>query len=140
MSLQSRTRDNALRDIIDGNENNDGVVGVNSASLLANGEEEVLIEAPVKECADARVDTGDLEGDKIADNGERDPGCGNKAVLGIAVDEDIEFIPGSGIGRNRLAGEEDFTQFAAIEVEARRGIFEDREGVAFSERGHVAAD
>lgn len=104
--------------------------------LFADGEEEVLAEAPVEEGAGAGVVVDDGEGGEIAGLGEGGGGGGDEAVLGVAVEEDVEGVVEAGTWGDFAAWEEDFAVGAAVEVEAGGGFAEDSEGIAGAEFSH----
>ena len=104
--------------------------------MLADGEQQILAEAPIQESAGARAVVHHLQGGEFADHDQRGGGGGDEAVLGIAVEEDVELVIQTGALRNLAAGQEDFAVRAAVEMKSGRGFAEDGEGIAFAEFCH----
>ena len=117
---------------VDEREVTDGKV----VGLFADGEEQVLAEAPVEEGAGAWVVVDHGEGGEFAGLGEGGGGGGDEAVLGVAVEEDVEGVVEAGAWGDFAAWEEDFSVGAAVEVEAGGGFAEDSEGIADAELSH----
>ena len=78
------------------------------------------------------MDFRDLQRGEIAHRSERlERGC-DESVLGIAIDENLKHIAGSGPFRNGIARQEDFAEFSAIEEQPGAGVFKDSESIDFS--------
>ena len=73
---------------------------------------------------------------EIANLGEGLEGCANEAVFGVAIEENLEFISGGGAFGDGVTGQEDFAQFAPIEIQTGAGVLQDGQAIEFSKDGH----
>jgi ABC-type thiamine transport system substrate-binding protein len=79
----------------------------------------------------------DLEAGKFPDHGFGNFSSGNQSVFGIAIDKYIEFLLGSEVRRDIASRQEDFPQFAAVQIEARLGCSHDGKDVSFTKDCHA---
>jgi len=136
VAFPSGTGDNALRFFIDVDEYDNDILGINPMRLLAIGEEEILRQAPVQKGSDGGMNAGHLKRGKFANDSPRNPGCCDEAVLGVAIQENVNAVPNLCAIWDRISREENFPQFASVEIQSRPGILQDRERIAFSKNGH----
>ena len=65
-------------------------------------------------------------------------GGGDEAILGVAIDKDVDLAAGTGAGRDEATGQENFAVTAAIEIKSRRSAAHDGQNVTLTEKSHVA--
>lgn len=114
----------------------DALAGAQGPGLFAEREKQILVEAPVEEHADARIDGNDSQRGEFADLGERLLRRRHQPVLGVAVDEDLDVAAHLGARGNEAAGEQDFAEGAAIEIKTRGRAAQDAKEIQFSEESH----
>jgi len=111
---------------------------VDRVGEFARGQEQIFFEAPVEEDADARVAADGAEEGELADLGVGRLGGGDDAVLGVAIDEDVDLVAREGAGRDVAAGEQDVAMRAAVEIESGHGGADDGKRVTLANERHVA--
>ena len=122
--------------LVDENIDDNALADLDLASLLADGQQEVLAQAPVEEGGPMRIDGDDLEGGEFADFSVGRFGGGHEAVFRIAVDEDVERLARNRSRRYIASGQQDLAEFAAVEVDPRRRRPDDKQFAAFTQSGH----
>ena len=83
------------------------------------------------------MDADDLHVAKLADHGVRLLGGGDEAVLGIAIDKDVELLLGREAGGDVAAGQQDFAKLAAVQVKTGTGFPDDGKQFAFAKDCHA---
>ena len=73
---------------------------------------------------------------EVANLGEGLEGCANEAVFGVAIEENLEFISGGGAFGDGVTRQEDFAQFAPVEIQTGAGVLQDGQAIEFSKDGH----
>ena len=115
MPFQASGGDDALGLVVDENIHDHRVADLHAPFLLGIRKKQIFSKSPFEEGSHARVDFRDLQRGEIADRSEWLERGGNESVLGIAIDENLQHIAGSGPFRNGIPRQEDFAEFATIE-------------------------
>ena len=139
MAPQPGAGDEAIALRIQHDVDNHGVADADATLLLGIGQQQVLGQAPVEEGAGAGMQVDDAQGGEIAGHGQRTLGGGDQAILGIAVDKDLEGRVRGRAGRHLAHGQQDLAMFTAVEVGPVRGTADHRQHVESAERGHGIA-
>ena len=108
---------------------------VHADFLLAEGDEQILRQAPVEERADAG-DRHAFQSTELAGHHLGRCERGDRAVLGIVVKEDIEGFADAATTGNFAVRQQDFPQLAAVEKEPEAFLVEDLEGRALADGCH----
>lgn len=115
----------------------DAIPGANGLALFPKRKEEVLGQAPIEKGADLAIHTDDGKEGKLTDHGLGRGGGGDKAILGITVEKDVNGVVGIEPGGRSLArGQENLTALSGIEVVAVNGFPRDGESVALADGDH----
>ncbi len=134
---QARAGDEATAFLIDEDVDEIGFAGFHPGFLFAEGDEEVFRQAPVEEGSGA----GDIEAfepGELAGHGFRLLERGDRPVIGIVVEEDIDEGADGPVGGHFTAGQEDFTEVSRVEIDAESGFAEDgKRGALADVGGHL---
>ncbi len=113
--FQASGGDDALGLVVDENINDHCVTDSHAPLLLRIRKKQIFSKPPVEERSHARVDFRDLQRGEIADRGKRLARGRDETVFGIAIDENLQHIAGTGAFRNGIPRQQDFSEFPAIQ-------------------------
>jgi hypothetical protein len=136
VSVQSRGGQNAVRLHVETDIDNHALSSAHWEMLFAEGQQQILGQAPVEERSDVLIHADDFQIRKLANHRERRFGGGHEPVLGIAIDKDIQFVFGLEVRWNIAARQQDLAQLTAVEIEAGGGRSHDGESIAFADDDH----